>query len=99
MEEPDPGHLAYLEQRAVNRFYDHVLGCFQVSGLTINDLSARTGMRREAIIDFLSSPNDWTVWTVARVLTCIAGGEVVLTVYDGEITSLRPRIASRSEQA
>jgi transcriptional regulator with XRE-family HTH domain len=81
--EPIPeANLAYLEQRALNHFYDYVIGRFlersQANGLTKAKLAKRIGRGQDQVNRLLASPGNWTIGTVARLLAGIAGEEPIL---------------------
>lgn len=75
-----PEHkIAYLEQRALNSFYDFVLKKFEDerlnSNLTKAKLAFRIGRGPDQVNRWLASPSNWTIGTLARLLVGIAGEE------------------------
>ena len=74
--------LAYLEQRVLNNFYDFVIEKFLLekerSQLTKAKLAQRIGRGPDQVNRWLSSPGNWTIGTVARLLVGISGEEAIL---------------------
>lgn len=75
--------LAYLEQRALSRFYDYVLEQFEKaeagSDLTKAELARRIRRGPDQVNRLLASPGNWTIGTVARLLAGIATEEPLLS--------------------
>lgn len=81
--EPIPeAQLAYIEQRAINGFYDFVLSRYrhakEHNGLTKAELAGRINKGQDQVSRWLSSPSNWTIGTVARLLVGINNEEALL---------------------
>jgi hypothetical protein len=74
--------LVYLEQRALNNFYDFVLLKFleeqKNSDLTKAELARRIKRGPDQVNRWLASPSNWTIGTVQRLLAGISGDEIFL---------------------
>jgi hypothetical protein len=82
-----PGTLAYLGERARNRYYDFVLKRFRASGLTKADLARRIGKGQDRINHLLGAPGNWTIDTIAELLAGVSQEELR---PDAEKLGLRP---------
>jgi transcriptional regulator with XRE-family HTH domain len=88
-DQPIPeGSLAYIEQRAINEFYNVVLSRYRFAkenhNLTKAELARRINKGQDQVSRWLSSPSNWTIGTVARLLVGINNEEAQLS-YDSFI--------------
>lgn len=72
-----PGVLAYLGERARNRYYDFVIKRFRRSGITKADLARRIGKGQDRVNKLLNSPGNWTIDTIAELLAGIGAEELL----------------------
>lgn len=82
-EEPIPeAVLSYVEQRAVNSFYNYVLEKYRLAKVEDNlskaDLARRINKGQDQVNRWLASPSNWTIGTVARLLVGIRNEEAKL---------------------
>jgi transcriptional regulator with XRE-family HTH domain len=73
------GKLAYLAERARNRFYDFILGKFEAAerkGFTQAELAKRIGKTPPQINRMLGAPGNWTIETICALLVGICGEEI-----------------------
>ena len=72
-----PATLAYLGQRARNRYYDYIIKRLRASGMKKADLARRIGKGPDRIGHLLGSPGNWTIDTIAELLAGIAQEELL----------------------
>ena len=77
-----PAVLGYVARKLRNDFYDLVLKEFQSSGMSQTALAERAGIDTGQLSRQLSTPGNWTIDTVAKLLFAISGRVVETTATD-----------------
>lgn len=87
--EPIPlGIQSFVSENLKNDCYHLVLDAFKKSGLSQAELAKKIGKDKALINRQLSTPSNWTIDTVAKLLFAINGNIVVLNSVDADTLAL-----------
>lgn len=81
------GVQAFVSEKLKNDLYDLVLHKFKESGISQSDLAARLGKDKALLSRQLSTPSNWTIDTIAKMLFAIDGSVLVLSTMDPDTPS------------
>lgn len=80
--EVSAGVQAFVSEKLKNDLYDLVLRKFKESGISQSELAARLGKDKALLSRQLSTPSNWTIDTIAKMLFSIDGSVLVLSTMD-----------------
>ena len=81
------GIQSFVSEKLKNDCYDLVMRAFKDSGLTQVELAARLGKDKTLLSRQLSTPSNWTIDTVGRLLFAINGSFIVVSSAESDMSA------------